>query len=70
MQSETTALGTLLKYACCDGPLELTADEGARRAESGSPAGGLALVEGGEDRLAEVAQEQHVSLVQLWLLFV
>jgi hypothetical protein len=25
MQSETTALGTLLKYARCRGPLELTA---------------------------------------------
>ena len=25
MRSETTALGTLSKYARCDGPLELTA---------------------------------------------
>jgi len=71
MQSETSARGALSKCVRCDGPLELTTGQGARRADIWNTcAARLALLEGGEDRFAEVAQEQHVSAAQLWLLLV
>ena len=64
MGSETAALGTPSESARCDAPLELTADMGLAELPLKYLRPRLALLEVGEDRVSEIAKEEHVWLAQ------
>jgi hypothetical protein len=65
MQAETDVVGTLSELARGDGPLELTADYGFAGSGWNICVQRPSFLEPGEDRLSEIAQEQHVALAQL-----
>ena len=63
-------LGTPSELARCQGPLELTPDMGLAELPLEYLRPRLALIEVGEDRVSEIAKEEHVSLAQLRSLLV
>ena len=63
-EQKSAALGTPSELALCEGPLELTADMGLAELPLRYLRPRLALLEVGEDRVSEIAKEEHVSLAQ------
>ena len=63
-EQKSAALGTPSELARCEGPLELTADMGLAELPLKYLRPRLALLEVGEDRVSEIAKEEHVSLAQ------
>lgn len=63
-EQKSAALGTPSELARCEGPLELTADMGLAELALKYLRPRLALLEVGEDRVSEIAKEEHVSLAQ------
>ena len=65
MRSETAALCTPSELPRCEGLLELPADMGLSELPVKCLRPRLALLEVGEDRVSEIAKEEHVSLAKL-----